>query len=89
MDISLIGEIDIASIPRERIKEFTDKKGTQHAYAKVVITKLRVPDDRGNDYTVYLTQTDDDKANARKLYVGKFKSKQWGGAPDSTDKTPY
>lgn len=63
--------ICLSDIPKDRIKE----GGNDKKYLNIVVTKMRQPDNYGNDLTVYVQQTKEERRDkAPKIYIGKGKT---------------
>lgn len=72
--------LDMDRIPASNVKKFTRKDGTIGVSAKVVLQSLKQKDPYGNDYTLYLEQTKEEREmKAPKIYVGKGMTLYEGG----------
>ena len=65
-------DIDLTMLPKDKIKEA--KNG--HKYIKLTATTMRQPDNYGNDLTVFITQTKEERGQSDRMYVGKGKTWQ-------------
>jgi hypothetical protein len=64
-------DICLSDIPKDRIKEGRNGK----KYLDIVVTEMRQPDNYGNDLTVYVQQTKEERQDkAPKIYIGKGKT---------------
>lgn len=63
-------DIDLTAIPKERIKEGSNG----HRYAKFTVSTMKQPDKWGNDLTVYLSQSKEERGRVDKMFVGKGKN---------------
>lgn len=64
-------DIDLTMLTKDKIQEGTNG----HKYIKLTVGTMRQPDKYGNDLTVWVAQTKDERAaKADRLYVGKGKT---------------
>lgn len=64
-------DIDVTMLPRECIREA--KNG--HKYLKLTVGTMKQPDKFGNDMTIWVTQTKEEREEkADRVYVGKAKT---------------
>lgn len=64
--------INMDKIPAANIRKFTRKDGTIGVTANIVVQSLKQKDPYGNDYTIYLEQTKEEREmKSPKIYVGK------------------
>lgn len=64
-------DIDLTQLPKDKIQEGTNG----HKYIKLTVGTMRQPDKWGNDLTVWVAQTKDERAaKADRFYVGKGKT---------------
>ena len=80
--------ICVTDIPKSKIKMHeNDKK-----YMNITVAKRREPDTYGNTYTVFMSQTKDEReARANRIYIGGGKGFDFTPAattPESVDQMP-
>lgn len=62
-------DIDLTTLPKDKIS--TGKNG--HKYIKLTAATMRQPDQWGNDMTVFVAQTREERGRMDRMYVGKGK----------------
>lgn len=77
-------DIDLSAIPQERIK--TASNG--HRYIKLTASTMMQPDRYGNDMTVFVSQTREERGRQGKIYVGKGHTWQERQAQPAPAKAP-
>jgi len=80
--------ICLSDIPREKLKKATNGK----IYVNLIVAERREPDQYGNDLTVYVDQTKEEReAKTDKAYVGAGRAYSFsapGVSPESVDDMP-
>lgn len=73
-------DIDLSMLPKDRIKEGANG----HKYIKLTVSTMKAPDKWGNDMTVFVSQTKEEREQrADRLFIGK--GKNW---PDRQPSAP-
>lgn len=62
-------DIDLTMLPKDKIRQASNG----HKYIKLSATTMKQPDRYGNDMTLYITQTKEERGQDR-IYVGKGKT---------------
>lgn len=62
-------DIDLTMLPKDKIKQGSNG----HKYIKLSATTMKQPDRYGNDMTLYITQSKEERGQDR-IYVGKGKT---------------
>jgi hypothetical protein len=80
--------ICLSDIPREKLKKATNGK----IYVNLIVAERREPDQFGNDLTVYVDQTKEEReVKAEKTYIGAGRNYSFSPAntsPDSVNDMP-
>lgn len=63
-------DIDLTMLPKAKITE--GKNG--HKYIKLTASTMKQPDKWGNDMTIYISQTREERGKVDRLFVGKGKT---------------
>ena len=63
-------DIDLSTLPKDKIKEGSNG----HKYIKLTATTMRQPDKYGNDMTVFISQSKEERGKVDRMYVGKGKT---------------
>lgn len=71
--------ICVSDIPKDRIKK-SEKNGK--SYLNITVSDKQSPDQFGNDATVYISQTKEEKGNEKK-YIGQGKKVVFNNAPSA------
>ena len=72
-------DIDLTMLPKIKITEARNG----HKYVKLTVTSMRQPDKFGNDMTVFISQSKEERGKVDRMYVGKGKT--W---PEREQRTP-
>lgn len=62
-------DIDLTMLPKDKIRQASNG----HKYIKLSATTMKQPDRYGNDMTLYITQSKEERGQDR-IYVGKGKT---------------
>ena len=63
-------DIDLTMLPKDKITE--GKNG--HKYIKLTAATMKQPDKFGNDMTVFIAQSKEEREHSDRLYCGKGKT---------------
>lgn len=77
-------DIDLSMIPKDKIREGNNG----HKYAKLTVSTMKQPDRFGNDMTVYMSQSKEERGKVDRMYVGKGKNWPERGQRQSVNDFP-